>query len=33
LIAEIWRDCGDGSPGPETRPHIRSARFASAVSE
>ena len=33
LIAEIWRDRGDGSPGPETRPHIRSARFASAVSE
>jgi undecaprenyl-phosphate 4-deoxy-4-formamido-L-arabinose transferase len=33
LIAEIWRDCGDGSPGPETAPHLRSARFASAVSE
>jgi glycosyltransferase involved in cell wall biosynthesis len=33
LIAEIWRDCGDGSPGPETGPHLRSARFASAVSE
>jgi glycosyltransferase involved in cell wall biosynthesis len=33
LIAEIWRDCGDGSPGPETGPHLRSPRFAFAVSE
>jgi hypothetical protein len=33
LIAKIWRDCGDGSMGPETGPHLRSVRFASAVSE
>jgi glycosyltransferase involved in cell wall biosynthesis len=33
LVAEIWRDCGDGSLTRETGPHLRSARFASAVSE
>ena len=33
LIAEIWRDCGDGSLKRETGPHLRSARLASAVSE
>jgi len=32
LIARIWRDCGDGSPGPETGPHLRSDRFATDVS-
>ena len=29
LIAGIWQDCGDGSPGLETPPRSRSARFAS----
>ncbi len=32
LIARIWLDCGDGSPGPETGPHLRSDRFATDVS-
>jgi glycosyltransferase involved in cell wall biosynthesis len=29
LIAGIWQDCGDGSPGLETLPRFRSARSAS----
>jgi glycosyltransferase involved in cell wall biosynthesis len=33
LIAEIWQDCGDGSLGPESGPHLRSARFATTVSD
>jgi undecaprenyl-phosphate 4-deoxy-4-formamido-L-arabinose transferase len=28
LIAAIWRDGGDGTPGPETRPGFRFARVA-----
>jgi undecaprenyl-phosphate 4-deoxy-4-formamido-L-arabinose transferase len=28
LIAAIWRDRGDGTPGPDTGPGLRFARFA-----